>query len=539
MLRVVTLYILGDLFCKMFPDSNIAKHFQCGGKKASYLTNFGIAPHFLSLLTDRVKDLKDGYVLLFDESLNNKNQKKQLDAHLRFWDADNVSSRYFGTEFMGHGTADDLMRDLDHITEGLPRRGMLQMSMDGPSVNWKLYKMFEENMFLETGAHLINIGSCGLHIIHGAYKKGLESTGWDLSNILSSFYRNFKDSPARREDLQKVLDVPEMPLMPMKFCKTRWVENVAVLERALCVLPNMTTYVKAVDAKKIPKPGTKTYETVRNACKDPLLEAKLQFALSVANEVTPFLRLYQTDKPMIPFMAADLYNMMKNILSRCCKSNVIQNATTVLKLANIDIDDDELYESDCKKIDVGFSAEKLLKKLTAAEVSCLQKMEFRMQCKACLKSIAAKMLEKAPIKYPIVRHVTCLDPREMAQTPDYCKKRLERLLFKLVELKRIEEKDCDSIKREYNNFLNEVVAVKGSKFKDFNISKDRLDSFMHGYLNGKEKFSKLWMLVKMMLLLSHGQASVERGFSINRQIEVENLSEHSYVSQRTICDHIR
>jgi hypothetical protein len=40
----------------------------------------------------------------------------------------------------------------------------------------------------------------------------------------------------------------------------------------------------------------------------------------------------------------------------------------------------------------------------------------------------------------------------------------------------------------------------------------------------------------MMLLLSHGQASVERGFSINCQIE--NLSEHSYVSQRTVCDHI-
>ena len=88
-------------------------------KKAPYLTNFGIVPHFLSLLTDCVKDLKDGYVLLFNESLN-KNQKKQLDAHLFFWDADNVSSCYFGTEFMGHATEDDLLRDLDHITEGLP-----------------------------------------------------------------------------------------------------------------------------------------------------------------------------------------------------------------------------------------------------------------------------------------------------------------------------------------------------------------------------------------------------------------------------------
>ena len=96
--------------------------------------------------------------------------------------------------------------------------------------------------------------------------------------------------------------------------------------------------------------------------------------------------------------------------------------------------------------DVCFSAKKLLRKLTAAEVSSVQKMEFRLQCKACLKSIAAKMLEKVPIKYPMVRHVACLDPRKMLQTADSCKKYLERLLLILVELPQIEERDCNGIK---------------------------------------------------------------------------------------------
>lgn len=39
-------------------------------------------------------------------------------------------------------------------------------------------------------------------------------------------------------------------------------------------------------------------------------------------------------------------------------------------------------------------------------------------------------------------------------------------------------------------------------------------------------------------MLSHGQASVERGFSVNKEIEVENLPEHSLVAQRTICDYV-
>ena len=49
-------------------------------------------------------------------------------------------------------------------------------------------------------------------------------------------------------------------------------------------------------------------------------------------------------------------------------------------------------------------------------------------------------------------------------------------------------------------------------------------------------------LLKILLLLSHGQASVERGFSVNKETEVENLLEHSLVVQTTcrsddyLCD---
>lgn len=42
-----------------------------------------------------------------------------------------------------------------------------------------------------------------------------------------------------------------------------------------------------------------------------------------------------------------------------------------------------------------------------------------------------------------------------------------------------------------------------------------------------------------LLLLSHGQATVERGFSFNKQIEVENLQERSFLSQRLVQDYIR
>jgi len=43
----------------------------------------------------------------------------------------------------------------------------------------------------------------------------------------------------------------------------------------------------------------------------------------------------------------------------------------------------------------------------------------------------------------------------------------------------------------------------------------------------------------MLLVLSHGQATVERGFNIiNKQVENENLSKEFVVAKRTICDYV-
>ena len=50
---------------------------------------------------------------------------------------------------------------------------------------------------------------------------------------------------------------------------------------------------------------------------------------------------------------------------------------------------------------------------------------------------------------------------------------------------------------------------------------------------------RLWALVSQLLLLSHGQASVERGFSINKQMERANLCEETFIAQRLVNDHVK
>ena len=69
---------ISNLFSKIFPDSQIAQYFSCGATNCAYLLCFGLYPYFYELLTDRICTVKN-YKVSFDVSLNQVNQKKQID----------------------------------------------------------------------------------------------------------------------------------------------------------------------------------------------------------------------------------------------------------------------------------------------------------------------------------------------------------------------------------------------------------------------------------------------------------------------------
>lgn len=80
-----------SVFKNMFPDSKIERKMSLGETKCRYLTAFGLGPYSMDLLKRRIKN-EEKYVLLFDESLNQQLQKKQLDIHGRFWSGFKVNS---------------------------------------------------------------------------------------------------------------------------------------------------------------------------------------------------------------------------------------------------------------------------------------------------------------------------------------------------------------------------------------------------------------------------------------------------------------
>lgn len=251
------------------------------------------------------------------------------------------------------------------------------------------------------------------------------------------------------------------------------------------------------------------------------------------------MTLYQTDRPMIPFLCADLSNVMSSVMARFIKSDVIANANTVSKLMSVDVADKNnlAYVS---KVDVGFCADKILKNLLSTKkISEKREWEFRMDCRKALQSLAEKLQDKSPLHYTLVRNMDCLDPRRMVENGETCINKLKILLKVMTEAKKIDENDCDDVVKQYRLFLRDVVASRSAEFADFNPATDRVDTLLYQKIAGEKLYDKLWNAVAPLLLISHGNASVERGFSINRQIEVENMKEGAYSAQRLVCDHLR
>lgn len=128
-------------------------------------------------------------MISFDESLNDSNQKCQMDLIVRSWDCVEQRSRvrYWETSYLGHSTHTDLLDHFNKSVGTLDPSKMVQVSMDGPSVNHKFYKKFSDERSDSEISALVDIGSCSLHIVNGAFQSGAEKSELNIKIHLRVF----------------------------------------------------------------------------------------------------------------------------------------------------------------------------------------------------------------------------------------------------------------------------------------------------------------------------------------------------------------
>lgn len=261
---------------RMFKDSELVNKIQLSKSKAAYVIVYGLGTYFNQELLDLINSC-DQIVVGFDESRNQINKKEQMDFVFRFWNknSNEVNTRYFTSTFLGHAKATDLLRAFyDNIPSQIMCK-ILQISSDGPNVNLKFLKDIQESVaFKSNDKRLIDLGTCGLHVINNAFKTSFKESNWKLDEYLQKTYYLFEYSPARREDY---VSVGKENLFPLSFTNIRWVGNSRVAERARKIIPALIKYVQSVIDKKSETTSSKSFNVVKNMIFDTLIEAKLAF----------------------------------------------------------------------------------------------------------------------------------------------------------------------------------------------------------------------------------------------------------------------
>ena len=114
---------------------------------------------------------------------------------------------------------------------------------------------------------------------------------------------------------------------------------------------------------------------------------------------------------------------------------------------------------------------------------------------------------------------------------------LKNLLKHLLELNILSTKQSDVITTEFKKFLDVEVKAMQRQLVTFSQKVDQFDDF-YFKVASISKCKDLLFVVKLILTLSHGQASVEREFSLIANIMKTNMSPESFTAKRIIKDHM-
>ena len=321
------------------------------------------------------------------------------------------------------------------------------------------------------------------------------------------------------------------------FCGIRWVENRAVAERAISIWPNIVKMCKFwARFAKSKQPQSKSYKTLKTAVTDQFMIIKFEFFNFVAGMLEPFLRMYQTDSPMIPFMYLELKDLTTNLLKLFVKPAVIDGCKGGYDLVEINMVKENMLPLD--KMSMGFAAENLLRdgKLKDAFDDASVK-NYLKEVGLFLAKMMLKIFERSPLNSNFVHYVRIFDPKVMASyskaTNEGC---MEGTVRCLIEHKYITPSFGDSVLVSFGKFQGDLLVNK-DKFLAYDRNKTRLDDF---YFNGDidmRKYPEMANMVKCVLTLSHGQAGVEPSFSLRTGLLEDNMKADSLHAFSQSCTH--
>ena len=161
-------------------------------------------------------------------------------------------------------------------------------------------------------------------------------------------------------------------------------------------------------------------------------------------------------------------------------------------------------------------------------------MKFRKECRSAMQKFIMKLMNRSLLSYPLTQAATCLDPQIIVSNVNLAKSRLTKLLSILTENDRINGSTGDVVLSEFKEIITLPEIIEAAK--SYLRTETRIDHFWRE--NAGKNYKNFMLVVKIICCLSHGNANLDCGFSVNSECLFENMHEESVVARRQVYDPI-
>ena len=172
--------------------------------------------------------------------------------------------------------------------------------------------------------------------------------------------------------------------------------------------------------------------------------------------------------------------------------------------------------------------------LSAFGATDVKIQNIKKECTGSVIAIIAKSQERSPLQYTVARMASSLSPHNMVRAKEKSLTCFNLFAEKVVKLKWMSPDEADEAKTEYFKFIDTEYVLLKDTFLPFDAANERVETFLGTFLHSQKEYASLWKVCLFVFALSHGQSAVERGFSVNENMLVENLEYQSLIGQRMV-----
>ena len=270
-----------------------------------------------------------------------------------------------------------------------------------------------------------------------------------------------------------------------------------------------------------------SYGNLVSAVDDPLIMVKLTFFSFISKIFEPFLKKYQNDKAMLPFMYGDLKNLVKSVLKIIIKPRQLEKFKNGAELKKLSLDDQTLHLP-LKNMEMGYGVANIISNLREEDIVSNQQVKlFKEEAQSLLIFVLKKLFKITSLTSVVLRCSSIFDPVMLTGTSSTLLKRLKSLLVHWKECKILSPTKCDDVSNQFSKLLEQDLKKYHLEFVKFD---QKCDQF--------EQYESLSFVLTLILTLSHGQAAVERCFSINNNVFIQNMNTEIVIVRKVIKGHM-